>query len=378
MHALGHKVYLVTSEKTKVNDWPRESIEEIFYMPGTDGRLWNIQDLIAGTAHIFRMNYVDKIIALDDYDVWKAATLREEFRSPGMGQTTARHFFDKLAMRMQAKEKGIRVPGFSALFNDEKINAFLNSSKGPWVVKPRSDAGALGIRKLHSIEDFWAWNAEHFEKRHSFLIEEFKPGAVYHVDSLFQDYKSLFTRSSRYLQPPFEVAHGGGIFRSQTIDDKDPESNELEQFNNKLLKAFGLNYGASHSEFIKCHEDGEFYFLETSARVGGAHLADMVHAASGVNLWSEWAKLESAMIRKEEYKVPKAEKNNAGIVATLSRYEWPDYSVFNDPAIWWKMNKKHHFGLILKDKSMDVIKEKLDHYTEVIFRDYHASVTLKE
>ena len=378
LYNLGHKVFLITSEKTKNNSWPHHALEDIFYMPGDDGREWNLDTLVSGVAYVFRTNFVDKIIALDDYDVSKAASLREQFRSPGMGQTTARHFYDKLAMRMIAEENGILVPKFSHLFNDKDIQAFLDSTSSPWVVKPRSDAGALGIRKLRNVDEFWNWNKEHIEIRHKYLIEEFKPGDVYHVDSLFDSYQSLFTRSSKYLQPPFEVAHGGGIFRSQTLPIDHPDSTILKTKNDELLKAFRLNFGASHSEFIKSHEDGQFYFLETSARVGGAHLADMVHAASGINLWEEWAKLEASKLNNNAYLLPEPDHKNAGIVATLSRYEYPDYSQFQDPAIWWTMNKKYHFGLIFQDDSEEVISQKLAHYTELIYNEFHASIPLKE
>ena len=58
------------------------------------------------------------------------------------------------------------------------------------------------------------------------------------------------------------------------------------------MSAFGLVRGVAHTEFIKSHNDGQFYFLETAARVGGANIAEMVEAATGINLWSEWAKIE--------------------------------------------------------------------------------------
>ena len=45
------------------------------------------------------------------------------------------------------------------------------------------------------------------------------------------------------------------------------------------MKAMGLLRGVSHTEFIKSKADGKFYFLETSARVGGANLAELVEAA---------------------------------------------------------------------------------------------------
>ena len=60
------------------------------------------------------------------------------------------------------------------------------------------------------------------------------------------------------------------------------------------MKAFGLVRGVSHSEFIRGRDDGKLYFLETSARVGGAHIVDLIEAATGINMWAEWAKVEIA------------------------------------------------------------------------------------
>ena len=377
LHHLGHEAYLVTSEKTKVEPWPFEHIKEVFYIPGKDGRIWNMEDLIKGTAYLLRTQRIDKIIALDDYDVWKAASLREEFRSPGMGQTTARHFFDKLAMRMIAADHDLPIPEFSPLFNDTQITEFLNRTPGPWIVKPRSDAGALGIRKINSADEFWNWNEGNLEQRHRYLIEEFKPGPVYHVDSLFIDYQSLFTRSSQYLSTPFEIAHGGGVFRSQTLDPDEPDSHELRALNDRVIKAFGLKFGASHSEYIK-HPDGRFYFLETSARVGGAHLADMVEAATSINLWAEWAKIECSRFSSDEYTLPPVQNHNAGIIATLSHTQHPDYSGYQDEAIWWTLKKEYHAGMIVRDASKQEVNRLMEHYTQRLLEDFHTSIPLQE
>ena len=75
----------------------------------------------------------------------------------------------------------------------------------------------------------------------------------------------------------------------------------LLQMNEALLRAFGLTDGVSHSEFIRAHDSGQFYFLETSARVGGANIADLVEAATGVNLWAEWANVEVAAAQNSGY-----------------------------------------------------------------------------
>ncbi|PHN07358.1 ATP-grasp domain-containing protein [Flavilitoribacter nigricans] len=371
--AAGNTVFLLTNKKLEDAAWPREAIDEFFYMEDDSNTPENFGKLAGGMAWLLRSRTVDRIVALDDFDVEKAAYLREEFRIPGMGQTTARLFRDKLAMRQKAAEEGIPVPPFSSLFNDEAINQFAANVPAPWVVKPRAEASATGIRKVHSAEELWRVIHELGDKRHQYLVEQFKPGNVYHADALSVDGKVIFCRVSRYLDTPFEVAHGGGIFRSHTVPFGGDDDRALKILNTKVMEAFGMRFSASHTEYIKSNEDGKFYFLETSSRVGGAHLAEMVEASSGINLWAEWAKIETAMATESAYQLPLVREDYAGIIVSLSRFEWPDLSVFDDAEIVWRMNKKHHVGLIVRAETRERVLELLDKYAQRIFNDFHAS-----
>ncbi|MEM1322423.1 MAG: ATP-grasp domain-containing protein [Bacteroidota bacterium] len=371
----GNKVYLVTSKNLEDKDWPRDMLDDIFYVEASELCVWNMKDVIAGLAHFMRSNPVDRIVALDDFDVEKAALLREHFRIPGMGQTTQRYFRDKLAMRMKAQEAGIAVPPFSPLFNDEQVNEYARTVSPPWVVKPRAEASTVGIRKVHSAEELWNVLHELGEDRHQYLVEQFKPGDVYHADALSFNGKLVFCRVSRYLNTPFEVAQGGGIFRSQTVEFGSADDKAIQKMNAQVMKAFGMQFSASHTEYIRSKEDGQFYFLETASRVGGANLAEMVEASSGINLWGEWARLETAQAREGAYKPPKARKDHAGIIVSLSRFQHPDSSAFNDPEVCWRMQKDYHIGLILQSKSTERIKTLLDDYAERVFRDFHASIS---
>jgi hypothetical protein len=375
---LGHMVYLVTSEKTRNDAWPHDDLEDIFYMPGTDGRKWDMNQLISGVAYLFRSRKIDRVIALDDYDVWKAARLREEFRIPGMGDTTARHFFDKLAMRIEARDNNLPVPGFTGLFNDDTIKEFLATSTGPWLAKPRRDAGSLGIRKIATADAFWKWSEESGDLRHEYLLEEYRPGIICHVDSLNYEDETLFTRCSQYLDAPFDVAHGGGIFQSKTMGPKDALAKKLVTLNTKVLSVFGLKHGASHSEYIVRDGGKEILFLETSARCGGAHLTDMVEAASGVSLWAEWANIEHCVLTGKKYHLPMVDELQAGIIVTLSKYEQPDYDQFKDEEIWWRLHKKHHIGFIFQHKTGKRIDELLGNYANKIKEEYSTTVPLKE
>ena len=359
----GNHVLLITTEQLRNKPWAFEYIDEIFYMPGLDLD-WDLDILLKGVGGLMKDHKIEAIVALDDYDVEKAAFLRENLRIPGMGQTTGRYFRDKLAMRMRAKDAGIRVPPFSALFNNAEINQFADTIDAPWVLKPRSEASAHGIIKVHNKEDLWKHIDVLGENRVYYLVEQFKPGDVFHADGLQKDGKTLFLTVSRYLATPMEISQGGGIFRSVNLKYGSADDKSIKKVNEAVMKAFGLKSGASHTEFIKCKEDGQIYFLETASRVGGAHLAEMVEAATDVNLWTEWAKIEDAVVKDQKYVLPKVSKNYAGIILTLSKYENPDLNSFDDPEVCFRVPLDYHAGLIVKSPKQERVMQLLDNYAD--------------
>src|SRR5246127_2141999 len=147
----GCGVILVTAEKLRHADWPRESLDNTYYLPPEIA----LADIVQAVTHLARSHKLDRVVALDEYDMETAATLREHLRIPGMGLTTMRYFRDKLAMRMRALDRGIRVPDFVPAVNHEDISYYLEHVPGPWVLKPRQGASAIGIRKLHLAEELW-------------------------------------------------------------------------------------------------------------------------------------------------------------------------------------------------------------------------------
>ena len=92
---VGCRVLLLTVEKLRNGDWPREAIDEMFFMP-EDLPLSGLINAVSFTA---RNQKIDRIVALDEFDMENVSALREHLRIPGMGLTTVRYFRDKLAMR---------------------------------------------------------------------------------------------------------------------------------------------------------------------------------------------------------------------------------------------------------------------------------------
>ena len=369
-HRQGCRTLLLTSQSLKDEKWPRESIDEIFYIPDVQ-KEWKMDDAILGVSYMARNETIDRIVALDDFDVEKAAALREHLRTPGMGDTTARYFRDKLAMRAKARDEALPVPEFIHVLNYARLREFMERVSPPWVLKPRTMAGSMGIKKVTSADEFWAALELLGDKQSFYLLEQYVPGDIYHVDSIFYENELLFAIASRYGRPPMDVSHEGDIFTTRTLPLESDEAKPLVELNKKVMKAFGMVRGVSHSEFIQ-GRDGKLYFLETSARVGGAHIVDLVEAATGINLWAEWAKLEIAG-GKTPYKPPTPRRDSAGLMVSLAKQEHPDTSAYSDPEIVWRMNeKKHHVGLIVKSPDPKRVQQLLENYTERMRQDFLA------
>jgi biotin carboxylase len=374
----GCRVFLLTSESLKDKaKWPRDSVDDIFYMPDVENA-WNLQDMLLAVTYLGRNIRIDRIVPLDDFDLEKAAFLREHMRLPGMGETATRYFRDKLAMRMRAAENGIPVPEFTATINYEQITRYVDTVPGPWVLKPRLMAGAIGIKKYQQRQEVWDRIHSLGDQQSFFVLERFVPGDIFHVDSIWFQGEMAYAVASAYGTPPLEVTQGGGVFTTRLLERASEENRVLRGLNERVLKAFGLTDGVSHTEFIRAHEDGAFYFLETSARVGGAHISDLIEAATGINMWAEWARVELAAASGTAYFPPEPRGEYAGLLVSLARQEWPDTSSFQEPELVWRMHKKHHVGFIVKSPDYQRVAGLLNQYAERVQRDFHAYAPARE
>jgi biotin carboxylase len=363
----GCRVLLLTAEKLRDADWPRESLDDTFYLPAEIP----LADIVKAVTHMARTQKIDRIVALDEYDMETASTLREHLRVPGMGLTTMRYFRDKLAMRMKALERGVRVPDFVPVVNHGDIRYYMEQVAGPWVLKPRQEASAIGIKKIHAAEELWPVLEQLGDKQSSFLLEQFVPGDVYHVDSVVSENEVVFANVSKYGKPPMNVAQGGGVFTTFTVPRGGDEDGALRAINGDLIAALGLLRGVAHAEFIRAHADGHFYFLECAARVGGAYIAEMVEAATGINLWREWARIEIAG-GDGSYKLPPVREEYAGVILSLARQENPDTFGYGDPEVWMRIKKHHHAGLILRSTDQACVQALLEEYARRFAQDFMA------
>jgi len=370
---MGCRVLLLTVEKLRNADWPFECIDEVFTMPEE----LPLQSLFYAVSYTARSQPIDRIVALDEFDMENVSALREHLRIPGMGLTTVRYFRDKLAMRARARETEILAPEFVHVLNHDSLREFMSRVSGPWLLKPRSQASGIGMKKIHKPEELWPWLDQLGDQQSFYLLEQFVPGSVYHVDSVISENEVVFAEAHGYGAPPLETSHQGGVFTTSTLPRDAEEARALQKINRDLIESLGLVRGVTHAEFLKAHADGKFYFLEIAARVGGAYIADVIEAATGINLWREWARLEVGA-GKQPYQLPAARRDYAGVILSLARQEVPDTSAYDDGEIVYRVSKFHHAGFILKSASHQRIQQLLDSYSRRFIEDFLATEPVPE
>jgi biotin carboxylase len=364
---MGCRVVLLTVESLRDAEWPREILEEFITMPGG----LTLEQITNTVTYLARSKQFDLVVALDEFDMETAAHLREHMQLPGMGRTLTAHFRDKLVMRNEAQRAGVLVPEFTRVLNYDELRAWMERVPPPWVLKPRAEASAIGIRKVHDGEQVWRALDELGDRQSCFLLEQFVPGDIFHVDSVVSSGKAVFAAVSGYGKPPMQVMHEGGVFTTRVLDRHAELTRDLTAINARLLAGLALERGVAHAEYIRAG-DGRCYFLEVGARVGGAFIADVVEFATGVNLWREWARLEILGLRGERYRVPRARALYAGSALCLARSAEPDTSMFSDPEIVLRLKKHHHAGLIVRSEDPERVRVLTEQYAERFAREYLA------
>lgn len=367
---MGVRPTLLTLEKLRDLPWPHDALEEMIVMPSGLTR----DQVLNTVTWKARSRRFDRIIALDEFDLGTAAEIREHMCIPGMGITASANYRDKLAMRTAARNAGFLVPEFCRVLNYDELRDYMDRVSAPWLLKPRSEASSLGIRKINEPEQLWRALDELGDRQSHFLLEQFVPGEIFHVDSIVNESKVVFSVVHQYGRPPMQVMHEGGVFTTRTVDRSSRDWTELTGLNDALAPALGMRRGVAHAEYIRSHADGRYYFLEIAARVGGAFIADLVEVATGVNLWREWARLEVQSLRGEDYEPPKTMEGYAGSVLCLAQTADPDTSAFNDTEIVLRIQKHHHAGMIVRSDDPKRVEQLLEHYSEEFARRFLASM----
>ncbi|HEU4538459.1 MAG TPA: hypothetical protein VFS00_30270, partial [Polyangiaceae bacterium] len=264
-------------------------------------------------------------------------------------------------------------PAFVHALHHPAVARFLEEVPPPWMLKPRAEASSIGIRKLTSAGEVWQALEGLGDLQSHYLLERFVDGDVFHVDGVVEGGEVAFAEANGYLRPLFQIAQQGGVFATRTLPREAPATLELLAAHRRVIAALRLRRGVTHTEFIRGRADGKLYFLETAARAAGAHITDLVEAATGVDLWAEWARLELYLDRAPRPSPPR-QGDYGGLLLSLARQEHPDTSAYDDPEIVRRIEVPHHVGFVLRAPSPERVEALLRSYVPRVQADFQATL----
>jgi hypothetical protein len=356
---MGVAVTLLTLDQNRDAGWPREVLEDLTTMPAGLSR----EQILNTVSWMARGRRFDRVVALDEHDLEAAAQIREHMRVPGMGTTTAGFYRDLLAQRVIARAFGYKVPDFCRVLNYDDLRDYMARVPAPWLLRPRMDLPFTASRIVCDSEHLWRALDDLGDGQSYYLVEQILSGDVFYVNTIVSE-----------SEVKFSVVHWGGARRLQTgqmdevtttstVNRDSRDANRLSAINRELAPSLGMVRGVTHAEFLRSPGDGDYYFLQIGALVGGAFLDHLVETATGVNLWREWAKIEISDLRQAAYRAPESLEGYAGSVVCPAQGPWPDLDSIAGPSIVNRIRKGRDAGLIVRAASPERVQRLLENYS---------------
>jgi hypothetical protein len=350
----GVRVTLLTLDRLRDGNWPREALEELATMPSGLSR----EQILNTVCWMARTHCYDRVMALDEADLELVSHLREHLRVPGMGITTAGYYRDRLGMRISARESGFPVSAFCRVLDYDELRHFMETVAPPWQLRPRS-SGTAGARRIQDAEQLWRALDDLGDQQSHFLLEAETEGELYSVDSILSDREVLF---SVVYQPTWETLEGRSeatVYTAVTMERSSRAWLELTALNAGLAPSLGMVRGVTHAEFLRSKADGRFYFQQIEAPIVGGFGVELVEAATGVNPWREWARLEVAHLRGQSYVLPELYELDAGLVLCRTEGADVDLSGFQAAEIVGRLKREHRAGFLVRSASAKRVRELL-------------------
>jgi hypothetical protein len=223
------------------------------------------------------------LITDNEYDLERAARIREDLGIPGQSTESALSFRDKVVMK-EVAGRTVPTPAFARLHTITDLTDFIAAHAYPVVVKPVKQGGSRDISVLRDEDDLIEFSRRHW--REDLMAEDFVEGQMYHVDAvLAPGYR--FVAASRYVRSCLGVFSGKNNGSIQ-LHPEEEFAKRLEEFFDRVLEAFETpETSAYHLEVFHTPDD-ELVLCEIASRVGGDRIPALTRMTYGVDLHAAW------------------------------------------------------------------------------------------
>jgi biotin carboxylase len=243
-------------------------------------------DLAVVEAH--RRAPFDRIVALSECDVVRAARLREWLGVPGQSVASATAFRDKVVMKDHARAGGVGVPAYAPVDHVWDLVDLVHEVGPPVVVKPVDEAGARGVRVLaddDAVRRFVAETRDESDAPARLMVEEWVDAPLVSVDGVMAGGGLVTAMVNAYSESCYAAVERLTPVGLLQVDRSSPAGRRALDAVRALLAALPAagEPTAFHCELFD-HPTRGVLLCEIAARMGGARIRDMARHALGIDL----------------------------------------------------------------------------------------------
>lgn len=240
--------------------------------------------LAAGDSFLTGKSGASRVVCRGEYDILRAAELRERHGLAGPTAADCAPFRDKHLMKKLVTSSQVRTPRCAEVRSKQEAQAFLARER-KIVLKPLTASGAVGthvVTDVAQLDTLWDTEIEP-----PVLAEEWiAASGMIHVDGILEDGEILFVHVSRYYNDCLawrDQKPVGSISLPASHPLHPPAVAALKDVVNHLPKLST----AFHAEFFVV-EGRELVFCEIACRSPGARIVQQIRHETGVDLDEVW------------------------------------------------------------------------------------------
>ncbi len=236
----------------------------------------------------------DVIIAVSEYDIIRAAKLREYFGLEGQDSNSAIQFRNKVKMKEILSSSGVNVTPFKQILTTVDIVEFIQQHGYPVVIKPLDEMGSIGIHKIKNYNQL----SEFLQNRSvsNLMIEKYVSGSLYGVDGLVVDGEIKLIQPSKFRSEGFLFDKDPEMFGEYQLHSSNPLHDRLVNAAASVLKSLSTpKLAVFHCEIFHTYEDDQIIINEIASRSGG-EVDTFFEVGYGIFPTKEWVQ---AQIKKD-------------------------------------------------------------------------------
>ncbi|WP_409180391.1 ATP-grasp domain-containing protein [Amycolatopsis sp. VS8301801F10] len=265
-------------------------------------------DLTATAAKLRELG-VGFVVAAMESGVLLADALSAELGTPGNGMTTPAARRNKHLMVQAVQRAGLAVAdSFASPSADEVVAWAQTRGEWPVVLKPTTSAGMDNVHFCHTADDIRAGHASimaastrYGQKNDTALAQGYLDGDEYFVNTVSREGKHHIVEIWRYRKHQIDATRSM-VSNEHPVAYDDPDAKQVGEYALGVLDALEIRNGAAHTEIMQTANGP--VLVESGARLGGAHLPDIVTRSIGTNQVDLLAKTIAAPEEVIEGKLP--------------------------------------------------------------------------